>query len=165
MTATASDHVLPRATVTVRQATPDDAETLAALLAEMDDEPTRAARLDAAGVRQIMARMAAYPYFRVFLVVADEVAVGTFSLLVFCSLSHEGTLQAVMDAVVIGRACRGHGIGSAMLDHAVRIAGEAGCYKIALSSNLKRMDAHRFYENFGFTQHGISLAVPVPKSA
>lgn len=163
MTATASDHPLPRATVTVRQATPDDVETLVALLAEMDDEPTRAT-LDAAGARQIMDRMAAYPYFRAFLVYADDVAVGTFSLLAFCSLTHEGTQQAVMDAVVISRACRGQGIGSVMLDHAVRIAGEAGCYKIALSSNLKRMDAHRFYENFGFTQHGISLAVPVPKS-
>jgi GNAT superfamily N-acetyltransferase len=129
----------------------------------MDDQPTRAAKLDAAGARQIMARMNAYPYFRVFLVFADEIAVGTFSLLVFCSLTHEGTEQAVLDAVVISRACRGQGIGSVMLDHALRIAGEAGCYKIALSSNLKRMDAHRFYESFGFTQHGISLAIPLPK--
>jgi GNAT superfamily N-acetyltransferase len=161
MTSAVSDHPLPH--VTVRQATPGDAEVLVALLAEMDDEPARAV-LDAEGARQIMARMAAYPYFRAFLVFADGVAVGTFSLLVFCSLTHEGSEQAVMDAVVISRACRGQGIGSVMLDHAVRIAGEAGCYKIALSSNLKRMDAHRFYEHFGFTQHGISLAVPLPQS-
>jgi GNAT superfamily N-acetyltransferase len=161
MTSAAADHPLPR--VTVRQATSDDAETLVTLLSEMDDQPTRAAKLDAAGARQIMARMDAYPYFRAFLVFADEVAVGTFSLLVFCSLTHEGTEQAVLDAVVISRACRGQGIGSVMLDHALRIAGEAGCYKIALSSNLKRMDAHRFYESFGFTQHGISLAIPLPK--
>jgi GNAT superfamily N-acetyltransferase len=163
MTAAAPDKSLPQ--VTVRQATTDDAEILVALLAEMDDTPTRAETLDADGARKIMAAMAAYPYFRAYLVFADGVAVGTFSMLAFCSLTHEGTQQAVLDAVVISRACRGQGIGSVMLDHAVRIAGEAGCYKIALSSNLKRMDAHRFYENFGFTQHGISLAVPVPKSA
>lgn len=161
MSTTTSDHRLSR--LTVRQATLDDAEILMTLLSEMDDEPTRAATLDAAGVRLIMDQMMAYPSFRAFLVFADEIAVGTFSLLAFCSLTHEGTRQAVLDAVVISRACRGQGIGSVMLDHAVRIAGEAGCYKIALSSNLKRMDAHRFYENFGFTQHGISLAVPVPK--
>jgi GNAT superfamily N-acetyltransferase len=155
----------PAPHVTVRQATLDDAETLAALLADMDDEPPRDAMLDADGARQIMDRMAAYPCFRAYLVFADGVAVGTFSILAFCSLTHEGAQQAVLDAVVIGRACRGQGIGSAMLDHAVRIAGEAGCYKIALSSNLKRMDAHRFYEKFGFKQHGISLAVPVPKPA
>ena len=162
MTSPASIDSLPH--VTVRQATLDDAETLVALLAEMDDEPTRDATLDADGARQIMHKMAAYPYFRAYLVFADGVAVGTFSILVFCSLTHEGTQQAVLDAVVISRACRGQGIGSVMLDHAVRIAGEAGCYKIALSSNLKRMDAHRFYENFGFKQHGISLAIPAPKS-
>jgi GNAT superfamily N-acetyltransferase len=160
MTAAAADY--PPSSVTVRPAAPDDAETLAALLAEMDDQATRAA-LDADGARRIMAGMAAYPYFRAFLAWADGVAVGTFSLLVFSSLTHEGKPQAVLDAVVIRRACRGRGIGSAMLDHAVRIAGEAGCYKIALSSNLKRMDAHRFYENFGFTQHGISLAIPLAK--
>lgn len=163
MTSAASNDIPLR--VTVRQATPDDAETLVNLLAEMDDAPTRAEKLDAEGAREIMAKMHAYPYFRAYLVFAGGIAVGTFSMLVFCSLTHEGTQQAVLDAVVIGRTCRGQGIGSAMLDHAVRIAGEAGCYKIALSSNLKRMDAHRFYENFGFTQHGISLAVPVPKPA
>ncbi|WP_211442388.1 GNAT family N-acetyltransferase [Collimonas humicola] len=162
---TSSTAIEPAPHLTVRQATPDDAETLVALLADMDEEPARDATLDADGARQIMGRMAAYPYFRAYLVFADDVAVGTFSILVFCSLTHEGTQQAVLDAVVVSRACRGQGIGSAMLDHAVRIAGEAGCYKIALSSNLKRMDAHRFYENFGFKQHGISLAVPVPKPA
>ncbi|PFH09362.1 acetyltransferase (GNAT) family protein [Collimonas sp. PA-H2] len=158
-----ADHSPPQ--VTVRQATADDAATLVALLAEMDDTPARAATLDADGARKIMAAMATYPYFRAYLVFSDGIAVGTFSMLVFCSLTHEGTRQAVLDAVVISRASRGQGIGNVMLDHAVRIAGEAGCYKIALSSNLKRMDAHRFYENFGFTQHGISLAVPVPKSS
>lgn len=60
MTSAVSDRPLPQ--VTVRQATLADAETLVALLAEMDDEPTRAT-LDAEGARQIMARMAAYPYF------------------------------------------------------------------------------------------------------
>ncbi|WP_211471311.1 GNAT family N-acetyltransferase [Collimonas humicola] len=162
---TSSTAIEPAQHLTVRQATPDDAETLVALLADMDEEPARDTTLDTDGARQIMGRMAAFPYFRAYLVFAGDVAVGTFSILVFCSLTHEGTRQAVLDAVVVSRACRGQGIGSAMLDHAVRIAGEAGCYKIALSSNLKRMDAHRFYENFGFKQHGISLAVPVPKPA
>ncbi|WP_395822568.1 GNAT family N-acetyltransferase [Collimonas sp.] len=163
MTSPASIDSSAHVTIEVRQATLNDAETLVALLAEMDDEPTRNTTLDADGARQIMEKMGAYPDFRAYLVFADGIAVGTFSILVFCSLTHEGTQQAVLDAVVISRARRGQGIGSVMLDHALRIAGEAGCYKIALSSNLKRMDAHRFYENFGFRQHGISLAIALPK--
>lgn len=143
----------------VRPATIDDAATLVGLLAEMDNAPTRDVLLDVEGARQIMARMAAYPDFRAFLVFANGVAVGTFSLLIFCSLAHEGCKQAVLDAVVIRRGSRGQGIGSVMLEQACKIAADAGCYKIALSSNLQRMDAHRFYETYGFTQHGISFAL------
>ncbi len=69
----------------MHQATRDDAETP---LAEMDDEPMRDATPDADGARQIMNRMAAYPYFRAYLVFADGIAVGTFVILVFYSLNH-----------------------------------------------------------------------------
>ena len=147
--------------IEVRLATVDDAATLIALLAEMDDAPTRDAAFDVAAAQGIITRMATYPDFRAFLVFADGIAVGTFSLLIFCSLAHEGSKQAVLDAVVIGRRCRGQGIGSVMLEQACKIASDAGCYKIALSSNLKRMDAHRFYETHGFKQHGISFALPL----
>jgi len=33
----------------------------------------------------------------------------------------------------------------------------AGCYKLALSSNLKRAGAHRFYDSLGFERHGFSF--------
>jgi GNAT superfamily N-acetyltransferase len=147
--------------IEVRTATPEDAATLIALLAEMDDGPQHDAHLDIEEARRIMASMAAYPDFRIFLVLADGEAVGTFTLLVFGSLVHGGARQAVLDAVVITRSCRGRGVGSAMLEQACEIASDAGCYKIALSSNLKRMDAHRFYETYGFRQHGISFALPL----
>lgn len=150
--------------IVIRLATVDDAATLVALLAEMDEpgeQSENMARLSIEGARDIVARMASYPNFRVFLIFYDGIAVGTFSLLIFCSLAHDGSEQAVLDAVVISRHSRGQGIGSAMLKHACKIAADDGCYKIALSSNLKRMDAHRFYETYGFQQHGISFALPL----
>ncbi|PUA18144.1 GNAT family N-acetyltransferase [Glaciimonas sp. PCH181] len=153
--------------ISVRLATIDDAAALVVLLAEMDEIeeidalPPDAVRLTADGARQIMTRMADYPDFRVFLVLADDLVVGTFSLLIFSSLAHDGSQQAVLDAVVISRQCRGQGIGGVMLDHACKLADDAGCYKIALSSNLKRMDAHRFYETYGFAQHGVSFSLPL----
>ncbi len=36
---------------------------------------------------------------------------------------------------------------------------EAGCYKMSLSSNLKRAQAHAFYESIGFEKHGYSFWV------
>lgn len=144
--------------IVVREAIPDDAETLAALMAEMDDEPER--RMDAAQMRKVMADMAAYPDFRAYLALDSKgAAVGTFSLMIFSSPSHHGARQVMLDAVVVTRSRRGQGVGEAMLRHAMNIAADAGCYKMSLSSNLKRVDAHRFYEGLGFRQHGISFSI------
>jgi GNAT superfamily N-acetyltransferase len=146
--------------IVVREAGPDDADTLAALLAEMDDEPER--RMDAEQMRKVMADMAAYPDFRAYLALSDTGSpVGTFTVMVFSSPSHHGTRQAILDAVVVTRSCRGQGVGGAMLRHALNIAAASGCYKMTLSSNLKRVDAHRFYDDLGFHQHGISFSIPL----
>ncbi|HUP64287.1 MAG TPA: GNAT family N-acetyltransferase [Thermoanaerobaculia bacterium] len=53
------------------------------------------------------------------------------------------------------------GIGRRLLELAMEKAAEAGCYKLVLSSNSRRTDAHRFYENLGFERHGISFAVAI----
>jgi GNAT superfamily N-acetyltransferase len=44
-----------------------------------------------------------------------------------------------------------------MMEHARDACRRAGCYKLALSSNLKRADAHRFYDSLGFERHGFSF--------
>jgi len=53
----------------------------------------------------------------------------------------------------------GRGIGRAMMEHAREECCKAGCYKFALSSNLNREDAHRFYDSLGFERHGYSFRV------
>jgi GNAT superfamily N-acetyltransferase len=46
-----------------------------------------------------------------------------------------------------------------MMRRAMDECRQAGCYKLALSSNLKREAAHRFYEGLGFEKHGYSFWV------
>jgi GNAT superfamily N-acetyltransferase len=46
-----------------------------------------------------------------------------------------------------------------MMQHAMRQAREAGCYKLVLSSNQKREGAHAFYESLGFARHGYSFQI------
>lgn len=147
--------------IRVRVATAEDADVLARLLAEMDDESPQSDAVDV--VCGLLDEMARYPHFHCYLVFDGETPVATFSLLVFRSPSHGASRQAVLDAVVVTRSRRGQGFGEAMLKEAMRIATDAGCYKLALSSNLKRMDAHRFYETLGFAQHGISFGIALQR--
>ncbi len=125
------------------------------LLAEVDGEP----ELPPEQARQILREMARYPNYSCYLAFDGAEPVGTFSLLVFTTLVHDGRNDALIEGVVVASARRGQGIGRAMMREAMRLAREAGCYKLALSSNSKREDAHRFYRSLGFIEHGVSFGI------
>ncbi|MEI6886652.1 MAG: GNAT family N-acetyltransferase [bacterium] len=57
---------------------------------------------------------------------------------------------ASIEEFVVDKDLRGKGIGKKLLDYITTIAKENNCYSIELHSNMKRLDAHRFYENNGF---------------
>ncbi|MCD5406613.1 MAG: GNAT family N-acetyltransferase [Desulfotomaculum sp.] len=44
-----------------------------------------------------------------------------------------------------------------MMLKAMDLAKEKQCYKIMLSSNKNRLQAHQFYRQMGFEQHGFSF--------
>ena len=75
------------------------------------------------------------------------------------NLAHQGIPSGVIEDVVVGERYQGKGIGKAMMTYAVNVCREQGCYKVALSSNVKREKAHRFYESLGFEKHGYSFYV------
>ena len=76
--------------------------------------------------------------------------VGTLVLVVVPNLSHQGTPYAIIENVVVDENQRSKGIGEALIRRAVDEARVAGCYKVSLTSNKRRLDAHRFYERLGF---------------
>lgn len=141
----------------IRKATRTDLPAVVQLLAEMDGErPLPIAQAD-----RIFTDMSRYPSYSCYLAFIDAQPVGTFTLLVFVSLVHDGAPEAVIDGVVVSPAWRGRGVGTAMMAEAMRVAQEEGCYKLMLSSNSKRQDAHRFYGRLGFRQHGLSFWVDI----
>jgi ribosomal protein S18 acetylase RimI-like enzyme len=125
---------------------------------EMDDGQT----LPLAEAERVFDRMARYPDYRMYVAIRDDRIVGAFALLIMDNLGHQGTPSGVIEDVVVDPQCQGQGIGKAMVQHALRLCGEKGCYKLALSSNLKRERAHAFYESLGFERHGYSLSVTIP---
>lgn len=78
--------------------------------------------------------------------------IGTLVLVVVPNLSHKGTPYGIIENVVVDEKYRSKGIGEALITRAVDEARKAGCYKVTLTSNKRRTDAHRFYERLGFSR-------------
>jgi GNAT superfamily N-acetyltransferase len=104
-----------------------------------------------------LARFARYPNYTLYVAVDGAGAVvGTFALLIMDRIGHRGSPSAVVDDVAVAPDRQGAGIGRRMMQVAMARARAAGCYKLMLSSNLKRTDAHAFYDRLGFERHGYS---------
>ena len=146
-------------TLRIRRAERADLPAVLRLLRAFD--PPGAPEPDRAAAERVFARIAAYPDFAVYVAEDGGETVGTFSLLVMDNLAHGFTPAGVVESVVVAEGRRGQGIGKAMMRFAMDRCAEAGCYKLALSSNVRREDAHRFYERLGFVQHGLSFSVPL----
>jgi GNAT superfamily N-acetyltransferase len=104
-------------------------------------------------------RFQLYPDYRLFVAVMGGDIVGTFALLIMDNLAHRGAPSGVVEDVAVRADLRSQGIGRQMMAFALERCREAGCYKMALSSNLKREQAHAFYDALGFERHGYSFRV------
>ncbi|QEI06354.1 GNAT family N-acetyltransferase [Pigmentiphaga aceris] len=145
------------AALTLRVANPADLPAVLGLYAQpgMDDET-----LSVTQAEFVLAEFSRYPSYRLFVACeADGSIVGTYALLIMHNLAHNGAPSAVVEDVVVIAGRRGQGIGRQMMAHAIAEARVAGCYKLALSSNAKRVGAHAFYESLGFAQHGLSFVI------
>lgn len=139
-------------------------EDLAAILALYADLETDGQVLDLPAAESIFARMQQYPNYTVYVAVAEGQIVGSFELLIMDNLAHVGAPSGIVEDVVVHPAWRGQGIGKQMMAFALQQCRQAGCYKLALSSNRKREAAHRFYEALGFEKHGYSFVACLERS-
>jgi GNAT superfamily N-acetyltransferase len=78
--------------------------------------------------------------------------VGTFQTTIIVSMTGRGAATMRIEAVQTREDLRGRGIGERMIRFAIDKAREAGAANVHLTSNLKRVDAHRFYKRLGFDQ-------------
>ena len=138
-----------------REATREDLPEILRLYAQPELDDGRILALNDA--ERLFERMAAYPDYRIYVALDGEAVVGTFAMLVMDNLGHMGTPSAIVEDVAVDPQRHGRGIGRAMMQHAMTLSAAKGCYKLTLSSNLKRSKAHAFYEAIGFERHGYSF--------
>ena len=137
--------------IRLRDAVADDFSALLRLLDRMD-ESMYAGRSEAGDVaiREVYEAILADPDQRLLLAEDGERLVGTAHLMVLRHLGRSLSRSAVVEGVVVDSEYRRSGVGAALMRAAADAAREAGCYKLALTSNLARSGAHRFYSRLGW---------------
>ena len=142
-------------TLKIREAVEADLPSILALYSDVGDVQV----LSPDQAHAIFERMKTYPDYHIYVATLDGAIVGTFVLLIMDNLAHLGAPSGVVEDVVVSAERQGQGIGKQLMQFALERCRERGCYKMALSSNLTREAAHRFYESLGFERHGYSFRV------
>jgi GNAT superfamily N-acetyltransferase len=135
--------------VVIRPARDDDLARIVELfehgsLTEEKEDPT-----DLAPYRAAMADIAQGGGGVLVARLGEEV-VGVCQLIVFRHLQAKGGLCAEIESVHVHPDRRGSRIGRALMQAAITRARELGCYRVQLTSNKARPEAHRFYRALGF---------------
>ena len=80
----------------------------------------------------------------------DSKILGTAVVAILPGIAHGVSPFAVVEYVVVDEARRSQGIGRLLMEHIKEQAKKAGCYKIMLTSDNRRTEAHDFYRSLGY---------------
>jgi GNAT superfamily N-acetyltransferase len=141
----------------IRQAVSANLPAILSLYGQPDVDNGKVMDLETAN--SLFLKISTYPSYLLFVACSEGRIVGTYSLVILDNLVHRGAPSALVESVVVLSDWRRKGAGKAMMNHAMALCREAHCYKLALSSDLIREPAHRFYDALGFTRHGFSFVV------
>lgn len=131
-------------TVEVRQARPEDAESVDSLYRQL---------LGSAHHRVLPERIQELQGNENALLLVAEVAgvvCGTLLVSLCADVMYSRQPFAVIENVVVDQGSRKCGIGAALLNQAESFCRQSQCSKMMLLSSNGRADAHRFFESQGF---------------
>lgn len=91
-----------------------------------------------------------------------EEVIGTLQLTFIPYLTYRGGIRAQIEAVRVREDQRGKGLGKKLFQWAIQRAQEKGAHLLQLTTDKKRPDAKRFYEQLGFkaSHEGMKLHFP-----
>ncbi len=91
---------------------------------------------------------------------ADRV-VGTLQITFIQGISRKGGLRGQIEAVRIAADRRGAGLGRRVFDWAIAECRSRGCCLVQLTTDRGRPEAHRFYDQLGFTASHLGYKKPL----
>lgn len=143
--------------IKIREADEKDLQSMISLYSQPDMDNGQVLSFEKA--KEIFKKTKDYPFFKIYVAVLEDEIVGTYELVVMDNLANKGAPSGIIEDVVVSEKRQRQGIGREMMTHAMKVCKGMGCYKVSLSSNLKRENAHKFYESLGFKKHGYSFYV------
>jgi len=103
----------------------------------------------------------ASPWVTLLVAERDQAAIGTGTLVIVPNLTHNSQPWAQVENMVTDERARGTGAGRALIEECLRLAADAGCYKVQLQSantrNTAENDAHGFYRHLGFEPSSVGF--------
>lgn len=128
----------------IRDAAPDDAPAIAALIATLGYE---------VGETEVRARLA-----DAGALVADQGGVIGVITTTAMTVLHRPRPVGRISMLVVAETARGRGVGAALVAAAERLLRDRGCGLIEVTSNARRERAHAFYERLGFQRTSFRFA-------
>lgn len=86
-----------------------------------------------------------------------EIVVGCLQITIIPGMSRLGAVRGLIEGVRVASSVRGQKIGEAMVRDAIERCRQAGCAVVQLTSDVRRVDARRFYERLGFEASHIGM--------
>ena len=126
----------------IRTVTPQDATGIAALSVELGYS------FPAAQTAAHIALLQQSNYDQVYVAVVDEQVIGWIHI--FYAVRLECGLFCEIGGLIVGRDHQGKGLGKLLVNKAKEWCLSRGCSILRVRSNVKRTDAHEFYQAMGF---------------
>jgi GNAT superfamily N-acetyltransferase len=132
----------------IRPARPGDAPAVSRLLGELGHPAPEA------DVRARLSELERLPG-HVVLVAEDASGVSAVASGFVTPILHRPGVTGRISVMVVAESARGTGVGTGLLTAMEEALVARGATRLELTSNLRRADAHAFYERRGWTRQGL----------
>lgn len=138
----------------VRSAQAEDLEAVRKLAQELRSEIGMPTSLGEERFKTCFHASLMDPHCRILIAELGGNLVGYLSIWRRSNLSHAGP-AAFVDDLIVSEEARGKGLGTALLQEAMRYAKEWGCVEIEVSTMPENEGAQRLYREMGFEKRGV----------
>ena len=136
----------------IRKAAPTDASAIIELYSCFQSAPVQEDHQDISLWQEKLARFQSDNKYHILVFEKDNKVVSTATLIIIENLTHNLTPYALIENVVTLPEHRQKGCASALLQHAIKLAKDSGCFKVMLMTGSKKESTLDFYCKNGFAQ-------------